>query len=342
VYARPLPGFINDVNAAADDTSAVITWTTAAPADGMVLWGTDSSVANLSALSADLTTNHSITLSGLTPSTVYYYEVQSSTNGGTATSAIFTFTTTNYVTTNVLVDPAASWKYSTADLDGVNWTARGYDDSSWSDPSPAVLWADSRGENSSLASLATELPLDGSSDLPFVTYYFRTTFSITNIDPTTTLSISAFVDDGAVFYLNGTEIYRLRMPEAPTPIAYSTLATGSPCSGDATCSDDIMLPAAVVQALQPGLNVFAAEVHNYNLRSPDITFGASLIATTPRPKSQQLAITFSAGTITVTWGGSSLLQEADAPDGPWSNVAGATTGTLQIEPSARAHYFRLR
>lgn len=345
IYAKPVPGFIDQVTVVPDDTSAIIQWVTGAPATGQVQYGTDVTLGSSSAAVTDFTTNHSITISGLTPNTLYYYDIQSATNGGgSVTSPVFSFTTTNYVTTNILVDLTNSnWKFSYSDLDGVKWADPSYDDSGWNGPAPALLWVDWRGVNGNLSQLATQMPFDSSTQYPYSTYYFRTMFDLPAITPGTTLYITDYIDDGAVFYLNGQEIYRLRMPDAPQSISYTDLAIGYACGGDATCPDDLQLPPEAAQALQVGQNVFAAEVHNYNARSPDITFGASLLAEVPRPKATQLSISASEGTIIVSWTGPGILQEADAVSGPWTDVLGSSVSSpWQASAAAQAHFYRLR
>src|SRR5262245_33050679 len=47
------------------------------------------------------------------------------------------------------------------------------------------------------------------------TYYFRTRFNFTGNPAGLTLRATAYVDDGAVFYLNGTELHRVRLPAGP-------------------------------------------------------------------------------------------------------------------------------
>jgi len=62
-------------------TSAVITWTTDEPADSVVNYG-NTTALGLTASDATLVTSHSISLNGLLPGTTYYYEVQSTDEGG--------------------------------------------------------------------------------------------------------------------------------------------------------------------------------------------------------------------------------------------------------------------
>src|SRR5262245_22117723 len=110
---------------------------------------------------------------------------------------------------SVLFGIQQTWKYSTNNLNALNWTAPDYDDSAWSS-GPALLYVE---DNPAVTPRNTPLPArDGS--LPYVTYYFRTAFQLTG-PPPAFLTFSNLVDDGAVFYLNGVEIYRLRMPPGP-------------------------------------------------------------------------------------------------------------------------------
>ncbi len=75
-------------------TGATITWTTDQAADSQVAYGTTSAYGANSALNGALTTSHSVTLSGLTASTTYHYQVLSrNAQGILASSGDFTFTT---------------------------------------------------------------------------------------------------------------------------------------------------------------------------------------------------------------------------------------------------------
>jgi hypothetical protein len=74
--------------------SAVVSWTTNSPATSQVLYGTTTSYGSSTALDATLVTAHSQTLSSLTPSTLYHYQVQSrDSSGRIVTSSDQTFTT---------------------------------------------------------------------------------------------------------------------------------------------------------------------------------------------------------------------------------------------------------
>ena len=140
---------------------------------------------------------------------------------------------------------AGSWRYQDAGADlGAEWRAPGYDDSSW--PSGPGL----------MAFNATGLPAPTGTTLAGdrTTYYFRTSFNFTGGTTNLTLDVRSVVDDGAVFYLNGSEIYRQNMPAGP--VTYATPASGP--VGSPGYTGPITLPGS---SLVQGANVLAVEVH---------------------------------------------------------------------------------
>lgn len=156
-----------------------------------------------------------------------------------------------------------AWRFNqTADLTGVNWTAPGYDDSAW--PSgPALLYVE-----------ASPLPAPKNTALTLgrLTYYFRAHFTLAGNPAGASLKISTVLDDGAVFYLNGQEIFRHGMPGGT--VAYATPANRG--IDNATFEGPFIVPGS---ALVVGDNVLAVEVHQVNATSSDIVFGMALETT---------------------------------------------------------------
>ena len=188
------------------------------------------------------------------------------------------------------------------------------------------------------------MPTDPDNNgLPYTTYYFRTHFALTNRPPGISLLFSSFVDDGAVFYLNGQEIYRLRMDPFPTAIFHGTLATNYPCDGDSICADEFSISGDLTTNLVAGDNLLAVEVHNYNASSPDITFGASLMDAQPNALSPMLHIADTQGTLTLSWSrGGFTLQHADSLVGLWTDIPGPVVSSpFKTAKSGGAQYFRL-
>ncbi|MEJ6648530.1 MAG: lamin tail domain-containing protein [Akkermansiaceae bacterium] len=108
---------------------------------------------------------------------------------------------------------------------------------------------------------------------PFViTYYFETDFTLTagdlsNID---TITLDHYVDDGAIFYINGVEFERYGMLDGP--VDFETTANRG---DEAELVEGIQIP---MEHLQVGSNRISVEVHQTSSTSSDIVFGARVNA----------------------------------------------------------------
>ncbi|HXJ59861.1 MAG TPA: lamin tail domain-containing protein [Verrucomicrobiae bacterium] len=171
--------------------------------------------------------------------------------------------------TNVILAISNPWKYHTEGVDlRSEWRASVYDDNAWPVGNAAFF------APAALALPAprnTLLPLTNSSGARIITFYFRTQFSFAGDTNALVLALHPIVDDGAVFYLNGVEVYRLNMPA--TNISYSTLASGNVAAPDFT--GPVFIPA---NSLLQGLNTLAVEVHKVFPTSPDFCFATELLA----------------------------------------------------------------
>jgi hypothetical protein len=187
------------------------------------------------------------------------------------------------------------------------------------------------------------MPLNPNTGFPYVTYYFRAHFTYTNSLSNVSLEFTNYVDDGAVFYLNGVEIYRLRMPPAPTPIYNATLATNYPCDGYATCPDLFTISGDLATNLVIGDNVLAVEVHLDNALASDITFGSALVSSVPIANPPQLGILGASQSITLNWTrGGFILQQSGALNGPWTDVPGPVVSSPFIWTNTVSNeFFRL-
>jgi hypothetical protein len=345
VFAAPAPGFFNDVIVLPDDTAATITWTTIEPVTARVEYGLTAELEKSSSAGSVPATRHAVLLTHLTAGTRYFFKIVGTTGLIEQASPVLAFTTTNYLVTTPLIGFYDPWRYTEANLDGVRWTMPDYDDSLWGGPSPGLLWVDSRGANADIPLLLnTEMPGNPDTDYPYPTYYLRTRFHSTNDTPNLALEFEHSIDDGAVFYLNGAEVRRLRMPVEPAVISNATLASDYACGGDATCSDTFTLSGSVlVTNLVIGENVLAVEVHNYRAASPDITFGLAVTAHQPWVPYPRLWLAYSNGTVTLEWNrGGFTLQQADLPTGPWMDVPGPVISSPFVIPNPTAvRFFRL-
>ena len=351
VYAKPLPAFINDVQVVPGTDTATVQWTTLERATGWVEFGLTSNYTAVSVTNNFPVTNHVMTLNGLVEGTPYYFRIHSSSASSNATVDCYFTTGLAATESPVLVfDFTNQWKFTASNLDGVNWQSPGYNDSGWQS-GQSLFYV---GEASAYVNpKKTVMPGDASTGFPYLTYYFRTRFVFPRDPAGVSLTLSNFVDDGAVFYLNGRELARLRMPTGP--VANQTLAAGFPCAtlpspqqGDATtnCSDVVLVPSGSITNLVGGENVLAVEVHNYNARSSDVVFGNALYSGAPAFIPAPLYFLESDGTFTLYWNGSGFFlqraSELGLPDS-WSDFPGPTANSpVTLTNLSPTTFYRLR
>jgi hypothetical protein len=350
-HGLPPGGFIGSVTVDPADTTANIVWRTTDGATGGVEYGADFRFGGVSSGEARPVRNHVVTLTGLTPGTNYYFNIHA-TNGEARSEYPGVFRTADYAyqTTRVpIFELTNNWRYSTANLDGINWTAREYDDTGWEGSGPGLLWVDDRttGPDPGVQPKNTLLPADpGNHGFPYITYYFRTHFEYSNDVNGAVLTFSNYLDDGAVFYLNGVEIYRDNMAPAPAAISNATLATGFHCGGDAVCPVVFSVSGAPLASLTRGDNVLAVEVHNYSVDSPDITFGLALSYHRPYIPDARLNSLREEDGETVYWNGVGYsLQQTSrvgAPGTEWTDVPGPITQSPYALTNRATGFYRLR
>lgn len=106
---------ITSVASSTDTSSATVVWTTDELTESSVRYGLTTSYGTVATSSATSTTfSHSVSMSGLTDSTVYHYQIFALDESGNAsTSADYTFTTTDG-TVPVISSIASSTAYATA------------------------------------------------------------------------------------------------------------------------------------------------------------------------------------------------------------------------------------
>ena len=345
-----LPGFITEVAVEAADTTANITWTTAAPATGMVEFGQNEGLGHFSATNQHLSIKHVATLAGLKPESACEFQIES-ISGSLRHHYAGAFSTLPAPVGGSparLVELTNVWKYTASNLDEVKgWTAPDFDDSAWLE-GPGLLWVDTRpaGTRPALPSKNTEMPSNPATRLPFSAYYFRTHFQFAGNPSGATLTFTNYIDDGAVFYLNGVEIQRNNLPAAPAAITNSALASSYNCAGDATCAVVFTLAGHLLASLMAGDNLLAVEVHNYSANSPDISFGSALTATNPGIMTPELKFLREGESVVLYWIGDAFrLQRADqlgSKPEDWADLPDpAGVSTYFIDAGAPGFY-RLR
>jgi hypothetical protein len=142
------------------------------------------------------------------------------------------------------------------------WQNDGYDDTTWATGQGELGYGDS-DERTIISTNPTPRPL---------TAYFRTTIDITDPTAFTTIAADLIRDDGAVLYINGTEVGRDNLTTGP--IAFATPATRILSTrAEERAPVRITIPAT---AFRPGTNTIAVEVHNTDRWSGDLSFDLTL------------------------------------------------------------------
>jgi Calx-beta domain-containing protein/Big-like domain-containing protein len=164
-----------------------------------------------------------------------------------------------------LIPKQAIWKYLDNGSDqGTTWRTPAFTDTEWKSGAAQLGFGD--GDE-------TTLLRRGEGELGFITYYFRRAFEVDNTSGISELTLRLLRDDGAVVYLNGSEVFGSNMPDGP--IQFSTVAA-STVGNDA---ENIFHVALInPHALVEGRNVLAIEVHQSAIASSDLSFDLELTA----------------------------------------------------------------
>jgi Phosphodiester glycosidase len=343
--AAPILGPIKELTATPGGATATITWRTEEEATTQVEYGLTPAYGSATPLDARPRRFHIATLHGLSPGSNYHYRAISRA-GTNQYSLECRFSNITALAGAQLVPLTNSWRFQTNNLDGVNWKARDYADTNWLGEGPALLHTES---SAFVAPKNTVLPPGVGVPSPR-TYYFRSHFEFTGTPPTS-LIFSNYIDDGAVFYLNGTEVHRLRMPAAPTVITNNTAATGSPCAGTAqagdastNCPDVFAISGPLLTNLVQGDNVLAVEVHNL-ATGMDLVFGCALIQLSPALIVPRLNLWMEDGVATLFWNGEGFrLQQTSELANPesWADLPGPPAQSPVTVTNSGSLFYRLR
>jgi hypothetical protein len=177
--------------------------------------------------------------------------------------------------TNVIIPAGSQWKYLDDGSDqGASWRAPMFDDRSWSNGLAQFGYSTPTPEGDEV----TTIRYGTNAADKHLTYYFRKGFSVAAGSNYTQVTLRVLRDDGAVVYLNGTNVFRSNMPTGP--IDYRTRASSNVGSPEESTFYSTNLPGTV---LLPGTNVLAVEVHQFSTNSADLSFDLQLLGVTVPP-----------------------------------------------------------
>jgi hypothetical protein len=188
-----------------------------------------------------------------------------------------------------VVPRGTTWRYRDQGTDpGATWSQPAFDDGRWP-TGRAILGREEGGEATVLA------PGAGAR-------WFRRTFPIANASAVTALRLDLMADDGAVAYVNGTEVVRDNLPAGA--ITAATSATDYRQGTAERAVRSFVVPPSV---LRNGINVLAVRLHQAP-GSPDASFDAALVATgatadttAPSVPTGLAAPTRTSSTVHLTW-----------------------------------------
>jgi len=180
--------------------------------------------------------------------------------------ALFVLITTSFsfsvFSQTSLIPYGSSWKYlDNGSNQGTAWRASGFNDAGWVSGNAELGYGD--GDETTVVSYGP------SSSNKYITTYFRKSVNIPNPAIFSNFTLNVEYDDGAVVYVNGTEVGRVKITGT---VAYNTLADNPAIEPDAIASFTIPVSSFVA-----GNNVIAVEIHQQSVASSDLSFNLELI-----------------------------------------------------------------
>ncbi len=263
----------------------------------------------------------------------------SATDGALQAAATVTITLSQATVPLTFIPKGAVWKYlDDGSNQGTAWRAKTFIDTAWKSGTAELGYGDSSEGRPEI----TVISYGADANSKYVTTYFRRAFNITGASSVKNLSVNLMRDDGAVVYLNGTEVFRDNKP-ADT-IDFSTLAINAVGGTDeSTFYSQPANPALLVE----GVNVLAVEIHQSSRTSSDLSFdleltGDGIPGNTP-PVNQPPVVSAGANQ-TITLPASAQISGTITDDGlpnppsqvtvSWSKVSGP--GTVTFNPANAA------
>jgi hypothetical protein len=239
-----------------------------------------------------------------------------------------------------LIATGAVWKYLDTGINaGRSWVQPAFDDSGWKMGRAELGYGDAVEGRSE----ATVLSFGGNANSKYITSYFRHSFSAAHVATFTNLAFQVLRDDGAVIYLNGTEIFRMNMPTNGS-ITFQTKAAAAVGGVDETTFYPMDISPSL---LSEGQNLLAVEIHQATADSSDISFDLKLDGMSPPgPVGPPIHIERTGDpdtTIVLRWADpSAVLQQTDQLESGWSDVPNNPQSPYPVQPQGAAKFYRLR
>ena len=235
-----------------------------------------------------------------------------------------------------LVSTGACWHFHDRGFDlGTNWIFSGSDDSAWSLGFAELGYGD--GDEATVVSFGSD------PNNKYITTYFRHKFVVPDPGAFTNLQLRIKRDDGAVVFLNGTQVYRSNVANGQNYLTLAALA-----SNDGTNFLNANISPAL---LLTNDNFLAVEIHQAATNDSDISFDLGLFGQYATSGPSLSVASASGGRLVLSWptsvSSNYVLQTASQlTSAVWTNVSGTIVlaggkryVTNTITPSAK--FYRL-
>jgi len=188
-----------------------------------------------------------------------------------------------------LITTDTDWRYNqTGTYLGTAWRTAGYDDTvaGWEGPGKMLFGFETTPAEYAPFTFNTPFPDPQNPNTNFRTnFYFRTHFTMPSVPAGylagTELITTNAVDDGAVVYINGVEIFRQNMPAGA--VNANTFAPTAPAEGWPPTGLTVFFRTNLATNVVVGDNVMEVEVHQNAFTSSDEVFGMTMVAVLPHP-----------------------------------------------------------
>jgi len=231
-----------------------------------------------------------------------------------------------------LIAMDATWRFEdSGSAPDADWAGAAFDDAGWL-----------AGEGPLGFDEAVILPVPLRTILvpPFLrgpVYYFRTPFQVEGDPLRGRFDMRHLLDDGAVVYLNGQEVYRVGVFEQGTPPLLANRWVA-----EAELEGSIALNGA---SFLTGTNWLAVSVHQFSTNDFDVVMGLELVRSFPTYdfiEPPTLRVALDGADLLLTWDAPGfVLESAPGLEGPWGIVP--TEGqSAVVSIGAPSRFYRLR
>lgn len=267
-----------------------------------------------------------LTTSNLGAGTYQFRAVATDDDGLSVTSSAVAITVLSPPFVTSLIATGTIWKYlDNGSNQGTNWVRPSFDDSGW---------PGGRAKFGAVDPHVTTIRTGVSN----ITTYLRHTFVASGAEFYTNLAFRVLRDDGAVVYLNGTELFRMNI--ATGAVDYTT----GPITAVGGTDETTYFPTNIGSGLlRNGPNLLAVEVHQQSAGTFDAGFDLGLQALGPAGGPLLVTIERSGTNVVVRWTASGVvLERAGFPGGSWSTVMPTPSSPYTTTSSGAPQFYRLR